>query len=203
MATYGNFIARIARELKRPDLVAEIPDAIASAILKYRSTKFWFNEGSAYADTVASEGTLEQPTDFLELDSAKITVGGAYYPLTRISHNEMDAFDTGNVQGVPQYIADYGEEFRLHPIPNDAYRITIYYTKNLTANTGYTDSNAWTTEAGDLIRAATKRIILEAQPNPADHGLASSFAGQEAAALSYLEDETNRRTSSGTLRAYW
>lgn len=203
MATYGEVQSRIAREIARPDLIAAIPEHISGVIRTYQSTKFWFNEGTYTASTVASQSNYGFDSGFVELDSIKITANGSSYPLNCVPYAYLDAIDTIGTTGVPDTYATYAEEFRLYPTPDGIYTLTVAYTKELAALSTYASTNAWTTEALNLLVAATKRSLLESAPDEAAQALAARMGEIERRELNVLLAETARRTPSAGLRAHF
>jgi hypothetical protein len=201
MATYEQMIQRIAAEIKRPDLAPSIPLAIQSAIAFYAPAKFWFNEGQETTLTIANVATVGWPPDSQGVDSLSITVNGARYPLNQVPWREIDEKDTGVTVGVPEEFANFQQTFRFYPVPNDAYTITWYGTKSLATLTVGTDTNAWTTEAEELIRTRAKCTLMQDEPGAGD--LVSRWAAREQEVLKDLLINTDRRIESGALRSWW
>lgn len=65
MATYGDMQARIADELARTDLAAEIQNEIQTAISYYENERFWFNEGQWTFNTVNAQELYALPVQFV------------------------------------------------------------------------------------------------------------------------------------------
>jgi len=64
-----------------------------------------------------------------------------------------------NVTGQPIDYAYLGGKFRLYPIPDGVYPLTFSDNELLSTLSADADSNAWTTEAADLIRSQAKMIL--------------------------------------------
>ena len=208
MGTLSDLQARIARELHRDDLTVDIAAAIQSAINYYSSERFYFNEKrwtittianeKYYGTSTASPGTL--PSDILEIDSITVTANARIYQLDKISYNEMDATDAGTtpLAGYPRLWAWYGGQLRLYPTPNDAYVITMSGQYKLADLVNPTDTNAWTTDAEELIRCHAKRDlcahVLE------DDQTAIRMDGLAQRAFADLKSQTNKLISAGRIK---
>lgn len=201
MATYGTMKSRIATEMSRSDLTTVIPYAIQDAIRFYQGTKFWFNEDGATTPTVAAQADYALPTDFIELDYASLTVNGATYPLKPVQYRSIAGMNVNNTQGVPQYVATYQESLWLYPVPNAVYTVTFWYTRELDALSGDSDTNAWTTEAEELIRIHAKKMLcLQNLHNPQE---ALALDEAETRVLAALKSETERRIQTEGTKAWW
>ncbi len=203
MSTYGTMQTRIADEIKRTDLTAQIQSAILSAIEFYKTDRFWWNESRSTAATVASQEYYGLPADFLSLDFIGVTVSSRYYQLTPKSAHEMDSINwgAGTYTGYPAYFALYENNLRLYPIPNAVYTLTIAYLKQLTALSAAADSNQWTVAAEELIRLHAKIDLMENLiRGPEAVGEAQVLRGREREVYSQVKFNADVRRASGRIR---
>lgn len=201
MATLGTMKTRIADEIARTDLTSQIAAAILSSIQFYDKRRFWFNETEATFNTVAGTDAYTTSTatflaTLIEDDSMTITVNGSKEPLRKISFAEMQRFRIDTVQsGPPTHYAYYRNRLYLHPVPDAVYAIIVFHTAALGIPAADGDSNAWTTEAEELIRIRAKADLFENVIR--EFGEADRLRGREQEALRSLIEFTNKRTSTG------
>lgn len=154
---YAAIQARIADELARTDLTAQIKAEILSAIRHYARQRFWFNEEAATATTTPGAAGLKiaVPSDAVEFDEMTVAVGGIPQPMERLPWRDFVARGALNTaaHGVPARWAYRDDQFWLSPTPDAAYTLTLYYVNTLPELAADGDSNAWTTIAEELIRA--------------------------------------------------
>lgn len=162
--TYLELQTQIASDLTRSlaDLQSEIKQAIKDAIFFFQDRRFWFNEVRATANTNYGDGTiagnesgkwLAVPTNIQSFETLIIKVAGSLYPIEQETHDAIDAVDNGLETGTPARWAYFGNQIRFYPCPDKAYTLTLSYIKTFPELSGNSDSNAWITEAKDLIRA--------------------------------------------------
>ena len=178
MTTFAIMQARIADEIVRDDLAAQIKNAINQAINTWEGARFVFNEkrylintvnGTEYYDLVsptlllssgAAVGTGET---VLELDSITCTVNNMPYPLTPRTQQWFDRYATLPTQfkGQPDSYGIYNNQIRLFPIPDKAYPLNLSALARLSPNplTADADTNAWMTEGEPLVRQQAKYIL--------------------------------------------
>lgn len=193
MGTLAELKARIASELNRTDLTSYIADRIDRAIEFYASRRFWFNESTGTATTVASQSTVAAPTGLRIIDRMFITIGGEKYDLDEQSPADIiDWLGSNPGTGQPTDFSRSGSTLTLYRTPNDAYTITAVGIFDLAALDD-ADSNAWTTEAEDLI--ANHVIEHTARIKTRNVALANDARGLRDEALSILRAETTRRLS--------
>lgn len=202
MATYGDLINRVIGELARPDLTIEAGYAIQDAIKFYQGKLFWFNEGIDVGVTTSGQATYGVPGDFIEADVLEITQGSTDTALRPISYDRLMAMDSGSGnRGLPRFYTTYRGEFRLYPVPDAAYTLTLSFARRLPTLSGLTDTNAWTNEGEELIRLRAKKTMLANVVQ--DYDGAVAMQKLETQVLESLLAETQRRTHTGELRAWW
>lgn len=189
---------RIANELVRTDLTAEIQSAIQDAMTHYEGHRFWFNEQRATAVTVTGQEFYPLPTDFIDLDSLVLTENSNLRLLEPRTMLDMDNIRRATTErGRPETWALYQEQFRLYPIPDAAYTLTVAYLRRLPALSAVTDTNAWMTRGEMLIRARAKKELYEHVMN--DRDKAQRMERLEIQALAALVSQTEKRISTGRL----
>jgi hypothetical protein len=201
MATLGTMKTRIADEIARSDLTSQIAAAILSAIEFYDRRRFWFNETEATFNTVAGTDAYTSATatflsTLIEDDSMTVTVSDSKEPMHKISFAEMQRYRIDNVQsGAPTHYAYYRQRLYLHPVPDAAYPIIVFHTGTLGIPASDGASNAWTTEAEELIRLRAKADLFENVIR--EFGEADRLRAREQEALQSLIRFTNGRTATG------
>lgn len=195
MGTLATLKARIASELNRTDLTATIADQIPRAIEFYASRRFWFNEATGSATTTAGQSTVAAPDGLRLLDALFITIGGQKLELDEESPAVIEDWLGSNAgEGQPTDFAKVGSSFKLYRTPNDAYTLTAVGVFDLAGFETDADSNAWTTEAEDLI--AYHVVDRIARTKARNITLANEARGLRDEALSQLRAETTRRLSN-------
>ena len=171
--TYINMINRIQDELVNESLtVAQIKNAIGSAISDYENVTFFFNVkyGTASAPTFTTVSGQEYYTvtdqadipNIVKIVSASTTVSGYNSPLYSRDYAWIDANQTGLATGSPQYYAYFAQSIRLYPIPDAAYKVNLDYTYKFADLVADADTNAWMNDGEEMIRQAAKyRIAMD------------------------------------------
>lgn len=207
MASYGDMQARIAREVHRTDLTADIQSAIQSAIAFYASQRFAGNEKrwslttiggtKFYGTDTPDAGTL--PADILEIDSITVTANARIYQLDRMSYIDMDAIDAGTtpLAGYPRLWSWYAGQLRLYPTPNAAYVLNLSGQYQLPALSADADANFWTTEAEELIRCRAKRELYAHLLLDDPNAIRMDALSKEA--LRSLKAQANKLIASGRI----
>lgn len=212
MSTYGTLRKRISAEMKRGDLTAcctAIGVAVEAAIQFYERRRFTWNEFNGEERTVDASTTMltlstsNYGANVLSLDSLKIRIGTRDYPLEKRTWAELDAIDSGQYYGYPEYYAIHANNIRFYP-PNSAVSTAVmsgtYRLTSISACAGSACSNAWTNpaEGGNMIRAMAKSILFR------DYLRAPNFAKQfyDVAEMEYREisRETREKQSSSRIK---
>jgi hypothetical protein len=204
MSTYQNLQDRIADELKRADLTSQIALEIQSAIAYYQGTRFYFNERRDVTfNTVASQefytsSDIANLTLIQEFDAVTVTVNGNRFHVRHFPYQELEISSvTTTTLGEPNYYSFYAQQLRLYPIPQQVYAVRISGLFQVAAPSAGSDSNAWTNDAEELIRAsAKKRVCLNYL---LDTDQAAIYKGIETDILRNLEDVTVQMTASSRL----
>lgn len=171
MATLGGMKTRIGDELGRSDLSSQISLAVSSAILFYKSERFWFNEvRNSFSTIVGTERYNEDnaavTTIFLNMlydDSATLTQNNTPFPLKKITNAEMDALsNAGQTQGVPDCYSLYANFIQLYPVPNQVWTVHFSYVTNIDLEIDDAETPEWSDDQiEELIRLHAKVDIFE------------------------------------------
>lgn len=203
MATLAVMKARIADELNRSDLTSQIALAITSAIDNYKYTRFWFNEGTATSSTAADTEYVSQPATLLSVDSIAITISANdIYTLDPKSYAMLELLQGASFSsGQPYYYAPYKEQYRLYPVPDAIYTLTWSGIIDDTAFSSDSDSNAWSTEAEELIRQRAKAIVrIDVIQHPMAQTEAIMLRQRNSDCLSLLEEAALRNLKRNTAK---
>lgn len=209
MSTYGIMKARIADELARSDLSSNIASAVQSAIAFHERKRFYFNEVIGTFSTVASQEWYSSSdaswiATAVDIDSLRVTISGRPFPLDKQTMAKMEEVSAGaTMTGTPSDWCYYRQQVRLYPTPNGVYTMTAAYIQRLTALSADADTNAWMTDAEELIRLRAKMMLFrDVIRDEASFREAERLAPFEAEALRALQTETTARGGSRTVLAY-
>ena len=199
--------SRIAGELNRSDMNSQIAGSILRAIERYADQRFWFNEGRGTQVTSAGNSYVDIPAGLREMDGPDgrdgrgllIAVGAAPYVLSPEDPSWIEYMLQANPgQGQPVSFARVGSQFRVYPLPDNAYALTatgIYDVSPAYDGTDDTVINAWSDSAQDLTTAQVKlfidRDILR------DSEAAGADVAQLNEALAALRLQNAKRLSRG------
>lgn len=156
--------ARIADEIKRPNISDQIAYAILDAITFYQLERFFFNEATdTSTTTVQGTNIYAGPSDLIELVNLEVTVpaSGLIYPLDPRDIEEILLLDQSipPIQGQPTKFAFFGNQFRLWPTPDLAYQLTFFYQQQIPAPVNDTDQGFWMTTAEPMVRHMAKALL--------------------------------------------
>ena len=200
MATYLETQTRIANELNRTNLTAEIKLAILSAIEYYGKRRWWFNEESTTLVTVSSTAYVALPSDFIEMDKLEITTTSTL-PLNQTTINDMLEWRSTTSTGEPSDYCLYQNRIELYPTPDAVYSLPIHYIKSLTVLAADTDTNLWLTDMEELVRLHAKKDLYANKIR--DTNSAKDMQALEDSVLLRLESLNQRRVTTGRTRAYY
>lgn len=201
MATLGVMKTRIADELARTDLTSQIALAIASAVAFYETRRFWFLETEATFNTVSgtdayTSATATFLTTLIDDDSMTATVSGDKNPMIKLPFSVMQERRLNDdPAGAPTHFSFYRQRLYLYPVPDAVYAVIVFYVGAIGVPGADGSSNAWTTEAEELIRLHAKVDLMENVIR--DYPEADRMRLREADVLSRLTALSNRRTASG------
>lgn len=196
MADLATLKSRIAREIHRSDLTADIAYAISDAVKQYQSRRFAFNQTRGTFSTAVGTEFYEDLTDIASIDTVTMTVNGRTVVLDEWPYGYMERINTTtNTNNQPWAWSWYDEKIRLYPIPDAVYPMTVSYVQKVDVPSTDAASNIWTTEAEELIRhAAKKRIYRDVTMDDAG---AMKAEMAEAEQLARLTKDSNRLAAGG------
>jgi hypothetical protein len=168
--------ARIADDLVRDDLAAQIRNAINDAIELQEGERFKFNEKRSRLFTVTGQEyyDLTSPTlltsagaavgtgeTILELDDITCTVNNWPYRLCPRTQQHINEWQSSSYQGQPADYALYGQQLRIWPVPDQAYPLDLNGLARLAPNplSADSDTNAWMMDGASIIRAQAKILL--------------------------------------------
>jgi len=212
---------RIADELGgRSDLLSNstgmstppIQLAILDAVKQWERERFYFNEirQTAAFSTVNGQ-EFYTSSDWADIatmahiDKLSILVSGnRYFLIGRTEQYMEDVSINPSVTGVPIEYGYYAEQLRFYPIPNGAYPVNVLGTKRQTALSAAGDTNAWTSDAEELIRLTAKRNLyrdtLMDDAGAARMERAMGLVPGIPGALQALQGETFRRSATNRIK---
>jgi hypothetical protein len=203
MSNLLTMVERIADEVDDGGIDTQIRRAIQDSIRHHQRRRFYFNQKTFTFTTVADQEyyTLTDAADietFLRVQTQYLTSDSVRYPITVASFETIDEAQTGSVTSRPTNWAFFAQKFRLYPIPDAAYEVTVAGHCKLATLSADTDTNAWMTEGEELIReAAKRRLYMTVIKEPLD---AQASEALETIALSGLMEETKLRRGNLLLR---
>lgn len=202
MGTLGEMQDRIADELARDDLSAQITKAIKSAIQHYERRRFYFNETRDIEFSLSDGQEFYSSADnpdiprIVDIDRVTVTVSNNRYTLTPRTYGYLESISAGvERSSIPEDYAYYAEQLRIYPIPNQNAPVRVSGVVRLSTLSASTDSNAWTTDAEELIRTHAKRDLYAHVIRDIDEALVMQT--YEQGVLQMLDAETTSRASSG------
>lgn len=214
MSTFGVLRARIISELNRPDLETEAGAAIVSAIAHYAPRKFWFNTAIVAGDpTIAGDSYLDFPAGLitLERDGLYIDAGSGFDALRKESPATLAIWSQGGTtNGNPYAYAEIGGQVQLYPPPAGIYQTQWHGLAALAALEDDDDTNAWLSEAEEVIRQRAKALVRvdvighggamqEAQTLTLRGGSDGCISSMELSALRALKTQNAKRLSRGRM----
>jgi hypothetical protein len=193
--------------------LSPVKNAIQSAIAKWERVPFYFNEvynASLFSTvinqelyTTAAAAAISTLANIHRLHIA----GSSRFPLIRVSPAQIDDLATTATAAKPTHWSYFSSTIRLYPIPDAVYAIAASYTQRLTALSADGDTNAWTSDAFDLIKAEAKLILALEVLHDAEMAARIRLAiyGDPADPRSKgyyqaLQEETDRRGRYDTMR---
>lgn len=216
MTTFATLKSRIADDLRRADLDAQIASAVLDAVKRWEGERFWFNEGRFRIDTVSGTEEYTLPDDLLTTAGAAIATGedlldiddvvildnNHTYRLEQRTDSYLNDVQAPSTQytGTPNYYTVYANKMRFGPIPDAVYQITVSGIKRLEPLSDDGDTNAWTTEAEALIRHQALAEMYRTVLRDAD-GFQIALGGvQDAAHL--LQRKSSGKVAVGRIRPW-
>lgn len=209
MSNLGRMVARIREDLNRgADFDARIKQSIVDAIRFYRTKRLGFNIKRARALLTSGNELVSLPLDWIEADYLRLEDDGSREPLEEVTYDWMeDEGRNDDIRGRPRKYAIQHRELRLYPIPDRSYTLVLsfqYDLQNVSLSASDGETNAWMTEAEELIRKRAMGelyvLYVDGPESIAKGNLLKHEAEEEV--LPLLEAQAAREQSSGQIRAY-
>lgn len=198
-------------------LLSPIQNAIQSAIAKWERTPFYFNQlrlqpltGGPFNTVAAKE--FYTAADYAALatnpyiKTVMILISSNRYELNPRDSSYLDNISVNPTNtGQPVDYCYEAQQLRLYPIPDNAYPLGIVGAQRFPLLMADNDTNPWTQDAYDLIKAEAKLILgrdvlfdkdLEVSSSKAIYGDPAN--PREVGYLKALQSETVRRNSGKT-----
>lgn len=209
MSNLGQMVARIREDIDRgSDFDGRIKQAIVDAIRFYRTRRLGFNLKRARALLTSGNEIVSLPLDWIEADFLRLEDDGTRLPMEEVTYDWME--DDGrndDIRGRPTKYAIQHRELRLYPIPDRSYTLVLsfqYDLQNVSISASDGETNAWLTEAEELIRkhAMSELYVLYIDGPEAIAKGNLLRAHCEEDVLPVLEAQAAREQSSGQIRPY-
>jgi len=160
-ATYSDLQTSIAGYLARSDLTSQIPDFITFAENRLRrELRIRQMLKSVTTATVSGDGTVELPSDFLEIRDFVVTTN-PIQPLSYSSPSALSNDPRASEVGVPKSYTILASEFQLVPVPDGIYTLKLLYFAAPAYLSSTNASNVFLNVAPDALLYAS---LLEAEP---------------------------------------
>jgi hypothetical protein len=159
--SYSDLKTAIAGYLARSDLATQIPDFIRLAELRLRrDLRIRQMLKSVTTATVAGDGTVELPSDFLEVRDF-VVIGNPVQPLNYSSPSAFNRNTRSWEIGKPLDYTILANDFQLAPVPDAVYTVKMLY---FAAPTFLGDSNTSNVFLANTPDALLYAALLEAEP---------------------------------------
>jgi hypothetical protein len=160
-ATYSDLQTSIANYLARSDLTSIIPDFITLAENRLRrELRIRQMLKSVTTVTVASDATVEIPSDFLQARDF-VVMTNPIQPLSYSSPSSLSNDPRTSQIGVPRSYTIMATEFQVAPAPDGVYTLKLLYYAAPTYLSSNNTTNVFLTTAPDgLLYGA----LVEAEP---------------------------------------
>lgn len=207
--TLADMRARIMDELQRTDLASQINNAITEAADYFRRDAFFRNDAQDSSTvTVAGTSVYAVPVDVAEIRQLAITVSNTKYPLRVRSWEYINIEDSNTLAPVTGPPVEYavnlpstGMSIRLFPTSDGAYQLQYDYIQIIPAPVLDSDSNFWTMEGREMVRAYAKYLLrMTVLNDPQSAAIDKELADQY---FRKLKQETGAKKFTGRLRSYW
>jgi hypothetical protein len=193
-ATYSDLQTSIAGYLARSDLTSQIPDFITFAENRLRrELRIRQMLKSVTTATVSGDGTVEVPSDFLEIRDFVVTTN-PIQPLSYSSPSVLSNDPRASQVGVPKSYTILASEFQLVPIPDGIYTLKLLYFAAPAYLSSTNTSNVFLTTAPDALLYAA---LVEAEPYLMNDGRINTWGSMYDRAISSLTKSDESTQYSG------
>lgn len=205
MTTLADIKSEIADDVDDTtgEYTAQIERAVLAAIRYCERSTYYFNSTRDLTFSTVNGQAFYDNSDLTEIGSLVraqavfIDDGTNVSELLRMTTEDIEVAQSAS--GKPVYFAYFEQKLRLYPTPDQAYTIRLQLTPyRLAALVDDTDTNAWLTEAYDLVKARAKYILHK--DTLKDVNLASEALNDYNDQHRALKGETNTRNGTGYIR---
>lgn len=151
ITNYTDLKATIASYLARSDLTAQIPDFIQLAETRLRrELRIRQMLKVVTTATVAGDGTVELPSDYLQMRDLHINTN----PVQSLTYQSPSNFyrnTNSAISGVPLQYTVLAQEFQFAPIPDGIYTLQMIYYSTPPYLTTSNTSNVFLANCPDLL----------------------------------------------------
>ena len=194
LSTYSDLQTSIANYLARSDLTSIIPDFITLAENRLRrELRIRQMLKSVTTATVASDATVELPSDFLEVRDFVVQTN----PLTPLSYSSPSSLSNdprASQVGVPKSYTILANDFLLSPVPDGVYTARLLYYAAPAYLSGANTSNVFLNVAPDgLLYGA----LVEAEPYLMNDARINTWGSMYDRAISSLTRSDENTQYSG------
>jgi hypothetical protein len=207
MSNLGTMVRRIREDLDRgSDFDDRIKQAICDAIVYYSPNRLGFNTKRARALITSGMEYVSLPTDWVEADYLRLEDDGNRIPFDEVTYDWIeDRRENDDERGRPEKYAIQHREMRLWPTPDHSYTLVFsfqYEIRNVSISASDGETNAWMTEAEQLVRHWAQGDVLINHidgPEANEKGVMLQ-AKAENVFLPKLEARAAREQSSGKIK---
>jgi hypothetical protein len=192
--SYSDLKTAIAGYLARSDLTAQIPDFIRLAELRLRrDLRIRQMLKSVTTATVAGDGTVELPSDFLEVRDF-VVIGNPVQPLNYSSPSAFNRNTRSWEIGKPLDYTILANDFQLAPVPDAVYTVKMLYFASPTFLGDSNTSNVFLANTPDALLYAA---LLEASPYLMDDARINTWGSLFDRAMSSITRSDQQGQYSG------
>jgi hypothetical protein len=192
--SYSDLKTAIAGYLARSDLTAQIPDFIRLSELRLRrDLRIRQMLKSVTTATVAGDGTVELPSDFLEVRDLVI-VGNPPQPLNYSSPSAFTRNARSWESGKPLDYTVLANDFQLAPVPDAVYTVKMLYFAAPTFLSDSNTSNVFLANTPDVLLYGA---LLEASPYLMDDARINTWGSLFDRAISSIVRSDEKGQYSG------
>ncbi|WP_107341599.1 hypothetical protein [Agrobacterium pusense] len=208
--TFSNLVTQIADEIDDTtgEYAGQIQTAIFEAIRFCERDYYYFNETRDVSFSTVNGREWYDGTDNSNIPTlGRIVAAYVEHPdgrrsyMNRATPEELELFsDNSASRGEPYAYTYFGQRMRIYPIPDtQTYTIRLQLGPyKLAPVTSPSDSNVWTTEGFDMIKARAKYLIYKNIMK--DAALAAEALNDYNDQNTALKAETSRRNGSGFIK---
>ena len=217
MTTFLDVRNRVADQLARSDLSAQIDREIQLAIARYNRRVTWLHEVRAvtltsvaaqawYSSVNVSTGAGPQAVvgrtavDVSDIQSVRYMRTADYDDLKQVHYSDFERFfDTTGSAGRTSYFTLYAGQIGIWPVPSGAEVFTLSVVCKPVIPASATDTSVWFDQAQELIENAAASAIC--RKFLSDGERAQAFKVFEDAAWDELLAESNKKAATGRIRS--